>query len=95
MGNEFIISRAGGRGRAEAISDRGKAFAAAYSRFDGNEADLDQAEAEGVYQKIHAKGDHAGVPNGLPAPDRRLLYARPALLLASILIPIMILVPLI
>ena len=90
--SDFIISREEGRWRVAAKSDRGKAFAADHPRFDGDQADLEPAEALAVYQKIHALGYYASVPDGLPAAGRGRIIARLALVLALVALPILIFV---
>jgi hypothetical protein len=94
--SDFIISKAGrGRWRVAAASDRGKAFAADHPRFDGYEAELDPAEALPLFQKIHALGYFASVPDGLPPDGKGRILARVAFALALLLIPLMIFVVLI
>lgn len=90
MTSDFIISRVDGRWRVAAASDRGKAFASGHPRFDGDEAVLDPAEALAVYQKIHALGYYASVPDGLPPARKGQILVRLAFALALILIPLMI-----
>lgn len=92
MTSDFIISRVDGRWRVAASSDRGKAFATEHPRFDGDEADLDEAETLAVYQKIHALGYFASVPDGLPPAGKGRIIARLALVLALVVVPLMIFV---
>lgn len=90
MTNDFIISRAQGSWHVVAASDRGQAFAAGDGRFEGGRADLDSAEALSIFQELFGQGYFPSVPDGLPPPSPKVLYARVALVLAMLLIPLML-----
>lgn len=87
MDDDFIISRRHGGWQIVAVSERGKAFAAADPRFVRDETVVKPAEALFLYHEFHERGYYSRTPDGLPPAGPALILSRLSLLLALITYP--------
>jgi len=90
MTHDFDISRLRRQWQVVATSSRGKAFAAADSRFGSGKADLEPAQTWPIFQELHDKGYFPRVPDGLPPAGREMIAPRLAILLAAGVVPLLI-----